>query len=103
VYVLAQSLAEAGRFDEADRQFAGRFFPREEGGVNVRQVYLEVKLRRAIALAKTRDCARALDLVSRLSEPVDGLEFTRGGLEAFLKSPRLAPMLNDVRAACPAR
>jgi tetratricopeptide (TPR) repeat protein len=103
VYVLAQSLAEAGRFDEADRQFAGRFFPSEEGGVNVRQVYLEVKLRRAIELAKTRDCARALDLVSRLSEPVDGLEFTRGGLEAFLKSPRLAPMLNDVRAACPAR
>jgi hypothetical protein len=82
VYVLAQSLAEAGRFDEADGQFVGRFFPREEGGVNARQVYLEVKLRRAIALAKAKECVRALDLAGRLAEPVDGLG-SRGGRTLF--------------------
>jgi len=44
----------AQRFDEAERLCQGRFFPREEGGTNVRQVYLEVKLQRALAAAKSR-------------------------------------------------
>jgi len=47
VYKLSLALSEASRFGEAEALFPGRFFPREEFGTNVRQVYLEVKLREA--------------------------------------------------------
>ena len=46
---VALALAEAGRADEAEALFSGRFFPREECGTNVRQVYLEIRLREAMA------------------------------------------------------
>lgn len=48
VYALALALAEGGRADEADRLFEGRFFPREEHGLDARQVRLEVQLRKAL-------------------------------------------------------
>ncbi len=100
VYKLAIALAEAGRFDEADQQFTGRFFPREEGGVNVRQVYLEVRIRRAQALADRTDCQPALDLVSRLGDAVPGLAFTADGLQPFLESARFKEMIGQVRKQC---
>ncbi len=103
VYVLAGDLADAGRFDEADAQFRGRFFPREEGGVNVRQVYLQVRLARAAALAASGDCAGARAVVDRLAQPVAGLEFTRDGLEPFLVRAPLAERLARVNQTCPAR
>ena len=60
VQKLALALAEAGRGEEAEALFAGRFFPREENGTNVRQVYLEVRLRRAQGLAKAGRAAEAI-------------------------------------------
>jgi tetratricopeptide (TPR) repeat protein len=100
VFRLATALAEAGRFDEAERQFEGRFFAREEGGVNVRQVYLEVRARRAAALAAGGRCADALDLVSHLTQPVAGLPFTRDGLEAFLARGVVAELVAKVTGGC---
>ena len=35
---LAAAYAEAGRFDQAKALFQDRFFPREEGGTNVRHL-----------------------------------------------------------------
>ena len=66
VYKLALALAEAGRFAEAEALFPGRFFPREEFGTNVRQVYLEVKLRQAFALAREGRKAEASALAATL-------------------------------------
>ena len=103
VYKLAAALADAGRFDEADAQFRDRFFPREEGGVSVRQVYLQVRLARAAELAGSGDCAGARAVVDRLTTPVAGLEFTRDGLEPFLVRPPLAERLARVNQTCPAR
>jgi tetratricopeptide (TPR) repeat protein len=100
VFRLASALAEAGRFDEAERQFDGRFFAREEGGVNVRQVYLEVRARRAAALAAQGHCAEALDIVSRLAQPAAGLAFTRDGLEPFLGRGIVAELVAKVRVEC---
>ena len=40
VQKLALTLTEVDRGPEAEALFAGRFFPREEGGTNVRQVRL---------------------------------------------------------------
>ena len=103
VYKLAIALAEAGRFDDADRQFEGRFFPREEGGINVRQIYLELKVRRAQALAARGDCARALGIVARLGEAVPGLPFTQDGLGTFIGSARFQQMIAAVRKPCGGR
>jgi tetratricopeptide (TPR) repeat protein len=100
IYKLAIALAEAGRFDEADALFPGRFFPRNEGGINVRQIYLEVKLRRARALAAKGECAKALGIVDRLKEPAPGLAFTEDGLEPFIASPKFEQMIAEVRAPC---
>ena len=52
VFKLALVLADEGRFDEAERLFRGRFFPREEFGTNVRAAWLEVRLARALAAAR---------------------------------------------------
>ena len=100
VYKLAIALAEAKRFDEADRLFVGRFFPRNEGGINVRQIYLEVKVRRAGALASSGQCATALDQLSHLKDAVPGLPFTNDGLDAFLASPRFQQMIGDAQKPC---
>ncbi len=100
VYKLARTLAEAERFDEAEDLFRERFFPREEGGTNVREVFLDVRLARAEALAAAGRCAEAVDVVERLKREVVGLSFTSDGLEAFLESPDLERRINEVRAAC---
>ena len=56
VYRLARTLTEARRFGEAEALFVGRFFPSEEGGINVREVYLEVRVGRAQTLAAGGNC-----------------------------------------------
>lgn len=100
IYKLAIALAEAKRFDAADRLFVGRFFPRNEGGINVRQIYLEVKVRRAQAMATAGDCRGASDLVAGLKSPVQGLPFTNDGLDAFVTSARFQQMMGDALKPC---
>jgi hypothetical protein len=100
VYKLAIALAEAGRFDEAEAQFQGRFFPREEGGINVRQIWLEVRARRAAALARANECVKAMAIVNGLTAPVPALPFTKDGLEPILAQPKLRGLADGVRTAC---
>jgi len=97
---LAIALAEAGRFDEAEHVFANRFFPREEGGTNVRQVYLEVRRLRARDAATHQRCDEALAIVDRLAQPVDALAFTRDGLEPFLRTSRMQFDIAEIEASC---
>ena len=100
VYKLAIALAEASRFDQAEAQFQGRFFPREEGGINVRQIWLEVRARRAAALAANGGCAEAMVIVNGIAAPVPSLPFTKDGLDAILARPKLREMTDGVRTAC---
>ncbi len=88
VFKLALALAEAERFSEAESLFPGRFFPREEFGTNVRQVYLELKLRQALALARAGRKAEAAALAAAFGQPVPGLDFTRDGMKPFVDAPR---------------
>ena len=87
-YKRALALAEVGRFAEAAALFPGRFFPREEFGTNVRQVYLEVRLREALALAREGHKDEARALAESLGRPVPGLAFTGDGMKAFVDAPR---------------
>ncbi|HEU0106818.1 MAG TPA: DUF5107 domain-containing protein [Vicinamibacteria bacterium] len=95
----ALALVEAGRFDEAEALFRGRFFPREEFGTNVRQVFVEVRLQKALALARAGRREEAAAMASALAQPVADLEFTRTGMDAFVKAARTQYLLGEVFAA----
>ena len=106
VYKRALALAEAGHFAEAQQLFPGRFFPREEFGTNVRQVYLEVKLREAFALVREGRRTEALALAAAFGQPVPGFDFTKDGMKAFVDATRfqyycgeLQSLLGDDAAA----
>ena len=100
VQKLALALAEAGRGEAAEALFKGRYFPREENGTNVRQVYLEVRLRRAQALAKAGKPAEAVAIVNTLDRPVPGLDFTKDGMTAFVEGSRVQYLIGEILNAC---
>jgi hypothetical protein len=100
VYRYARLLAAAGRFDDAERQFRGRFFPRREGGTNPRQVWLEVRVRRAEAAAEAGRCDEARRVLDGLGRPVGAIAFTRDGLGPFLTQGTLADRVGATRRRC---
>ncbi len=103
VYRLARRLAQAERYDEAERLFAGRVFPNEEGGIDVREVYLDVRLARAETLAGQNACAAAHQLVGGLAREDPDLSFTRGGLADLVASDPAQQRIARLQATCPAR
>jgi hypothetical protein len=94
------NLAEAGEFEKAAMLFHNRFFPREEGGTNVRQVWLEVQIQRALSMARKGECSDATNTVDDLSQPVPDLAFTSDGLESFLQSARFTYLIGNVYKSC---
>jgi tetratricopeptide (TPR) repeat protein len=100
VYELALSRAEDGDYDGATQLFQSRFFGREEGGTNVRQVWVEVKLAQALGLGRAGRCQDALVVVDSLGSPVAGLAFTEDGLKEIVESARTNYLLGDSFAAC---
>ncbi len=100
VYELALNRAEAGDFKRALELFHGRFFAREEGGTNVRQVWFEVRLQQARAAARNKSCDAALSESEHLGTPVSGLAFTQSGLEPMLNSPRTNYLIGRIESEC---
>lgn len=100
VYELILNLSEAGEFEKADALFHDRFFPREEGGTNVREVWLEVQMQRATAFSRSGQCSEAVNIVDHLAEPVPDLPFTHDGLEPFLRSARFSYLSGNVYRNC---
>src|SRR5450755_1062183 len=100
IFELILNLAEAGDFQRAESLFRNRFFPREEGGTNVRQVWVEVELQKMLASAKDGHCADALVVAEHLDAKVPDLPFTRDGLEPILQSARTNYQLGTVYASC---
>ncbi len=100
VYELALSRAEAGNYGDAIAVFKNRFFGREEGGTNVRQVWIEVKLTQALGLSREARCVEALDVMKNLASPAKGLAFTENGLQPILEAARTGFLLAEVSTAC---
>jgi tetratricopeptide (TPR) repeat protein len=100
IYELILNLAEAGDYDTATALFRDRFFAREEGGTNVRQVWIEVQLQRALGLAHDGRCSEASSAVEHLPSAVPGLLFTSDGLEPILRSPRTNYLTGEVYENC---
>ena len=95
---LALALAETGSAEAAESLLAGGFFSREESGTNVRQVYVEVRLQRALALARAGRAAEAREMVEGLDREVPGLAFTRDGLGVFVDSARVQYAAGEIAA-----
>ncbi len=100
VFELILNLAEEGDFLRAEGLFHKRFFPREEGGTNVRQVWVEVQLQKLIARAREKRCPDALEIANHLGTPVPGLAFTQDGLEPIVNSARTQYLLGTAYADC---
>jgi len=100
VYALALDRAEALEFDSALALFPQRFFPREEGGTNVRQVWVEVQILQALSQAAAKDCNSAIKTVDGLGGVFAGLPFTADGLEPFVDAPRMQYLIGQVEASC---
>jgi tetratricopeptide (TPR) repeat protein len=100
VYALALERAEAREFDGARALFRDRFFAREEGGTNVRQVWVEVNILQALSDAAGGKCGDAINAVDALGRAVAGLPFTEDGLEAFVDAPRTQYLIGQVEAHC---
>jgi tetratricopeptide (TPR) repeat protein len=100
VYELILNLAESGEFDKATALFRNRFFAREEGGTNVRGIWLEVQLQHAISLKQSGHCSEATNIVDNLARPVADLAFTHDGLQPFLQSARFRYLIGSVYKSC---
>ena len=100
VYELILNLAESGDNAKAFALFHNRFFEREEGGTNVRQVWIEARLQNALSLAHHGACSEAVSAADRLADPVPGLAFTHDGLEPFLRPARVHYLLGNVYRTC---
>src|SRR5207245_10763144 len=88
--------AEEGNYDAALDLFRNRFFGREEGGTNVRQVWIEINLQRALKLARENRCKDALTVAKSLGAPIPDLIFAQDGLLPFLNSARSNFLLGEV-------
>jgi tetratricopeptide (TPR) repeat protein len=100
VYELILNLAESGEFEKATALFHNRFFPREEGGTNVRGVWLEVQVLHAISLPQRGQCSDGVKMADHLAEPLPDLPFTRDGLEPLLRSARFSYLIGNVYKSC---
>ena len=64
----------------------------------MRQVYLEVKLRQAFALAREGRKAEAAALAATFGQPVPGFDFTKDGMKAFVDAPRFQYYSGELQA-----
>jgi tetratricopeptide (TPR) repeat protein len=99
-FELILNLEEAGNFERANNLFRNRYFPREEGGTNVRQVWVEVQLQNVLASAKAENCTDALTKAAHLGDQVPEIPFTHDGLDPMLKSARTYYLLGTVYTTC---
>lgn len=99
-YELALNDGEAGDFAAARALFRNRFFPREEGGTNVRQVWIELNLLQGLSQARARQCDSAVATAEHLTGPVAGLSFTQNGLAEFAGAARTQYLLGVIESEC---
>ncbi len=100
VFQLARDLAEAGDFDDARQQLASHFVAREEGGIGLRQVYLDIRIREARILSEQNRCEAAREMIGHLSDAAPALSLTQGELALELRSESRQKELASIEATC---
>jgi len=101
IFQLARDLADAGRYDDAQKELATRFISLEEGGASQLDVYVEIKLKEARTLAAKQQCDQARGVVQHLSsDAVPQLALTNDALALAMQSRRVQKEIAEVLAAC---
>jgi tetratricopeptide (TPR) repeat protein len=100
IFQLARDLADAGRYDEAQKELATRFISLEEGGASQLDVYLQIKLKQARALAAKHQCDEERKLIGNLGDPVPQLALTEQALALAIKSPRFQKEIAEAQGEC---
>jgi tetratricopeptide (TPR) repeat protein len=100
VFKAALALAEAGDPAAAERLFHDRFFPREEGGTNVRTIYAQARLTSARVASDQGHCDAARQILDSLSTGQPDLAFTTGGLADVIATPTLSLQAAAIESAC---
>jgi len=100
VYELALHEAEAGNYPAAQALLSNRFFPREEGGTNVREVWIEIELQHLQSLASSGQCDQAAAGLQKLNQPQPGMVFTQDGLQPFIDSARSQYEIATIDRTC---
>jgi tetratricopeptide (TPR) repeat protein len=100
VFKLALAFAEADEAAAAERLFHDRFFPREEGGTDVRTVYTQTRLTSATRAAGGGRCAEALEILDSLTREQRDLAFTAGGLTDVLDQRVMSRQAASIESAC---
>jgi hypothetical protein len=102
VLLLAQNLADAGEFSAATALFRNRYFERAEQGVDVRKIYLEVRLKHARDLTRKGDCTAASAAEEQAVKPQADIRFTTQNLQDVVnKTASLQALRKEVQSACP--
>lgn len=100
VYELALHQAEAGNYTAARDLLRNRFFPREEGGTNVREIWIEIELERLRSLAKSGQCDQAAVGLENLNHAQPDMAFTQDGLEPFIDAVRSQYEIATIDRTC---
>jgi tetratricopeptide (TPR) repeat protein len=101
VFRTIDVLAEAGQFDEAEKLLEHRFFPREEGGKTAGDVYVNLRLRQASALAARHDCKQALSIAQTLTDPNATVPGTKEKIVQYVETEFSRHSIEQVRTLCP--
>ena len=100
IFQLARDLADAGRYEDAQKELSTRFVSLEEGGASQLDVYLYIRLKQAKALASAHHCDESRNAIEHLTDPVPQLSLTKDALALALRSPRVQKEIADARASC---
>ncbi len=101
IFQLARDLADAGRYDEAQKELATRFISLEEGGASQLDVYVEIKMKEARALAAKQQCEQARAVIQHLSsDAVPQLSLTKDALALAMQSHHVQKEIAEAQAPC---
>jgi tetratricopeptide (TPR) repeat protein len=101
IFQLTRDLADAGRYDEAQKELATRFISLEEGGASQLDVYLEIKLKQGRSFASNHHCEESRNLIEQLADPAPQIGATKDALTLAIHSPHRQKEIAEIQASCP--
>jgi hypothetical protein len=100
IAAMALRVAASGDIDGALGYFTAARFPKERQEAAVREAFVELRLRRAVALAGAHQCAAANQGIAGLDAEDKAVPFTFNGFASFIKGVRFQYWIGVVEFAC---
>jgi tetratricopeptide (TPR) repeat protein len=100
IAAMALRIAASGDIGVAMSYFTPGRFPKEKQEDEVREAYIELRLRRLVAQAAAKQCAAAIQGLTHLEAEDKSLPFTLNGFGSFTKGVRFQYWVGVVEFAC---